>query len=52
MSEPERESALKLYAALGVLFLLLVAAGVLTVAMPELQNDPEQVPDAGTTQAR
>lgn len=48
----EHESGLRAYAALFVLFLVLVAAGIFTVAIPELTNDSERAPDAGVQSPR
>ena len=50
----ERTPGTKLYVTLGVLFVALVVAGVFTVALPELANDPDAPdasPDAGVRAA-
>jgi hypothetical protein len=47
----ERTPGTKLYVSLGVLFVALVVAGVFTVALPELANDPDASPDAGVRAA-
>lgn len=51
MSETEpgtqRERLAPTYIVLGVFFVLLAALGVFTVALPELEDQPERAPDAG-----